>query len=43
MFAVQVTEEGNEQFKKMVKSGDFAGFIDLPEGSIIHHTINVQS
>lgn len=43
LFAVQVTEEGNDLFKRKVLRDDFAGFTDLPEGSIIHYSINIQT
>ena len=43
LFAIQVTEEGNVFFKRKVSNGDFAGFTDLPEGSIILYSINIQT
>ena len=43
LFAVQVTEAGNDIFNRKVENGDFKGFIELPDGSITHLSIDIQT
>ncbi len=43
IFAVLVTEEGNDSFQRRVSSGDFSGFTTLPDGSLILDSIDIQT